>query len=253
MHHTPVEHISLLDSLEREALLLPLTCVRECGPAAQTLAGLRKVTSRETYVSAQSIAAKSRVPLRTVRRHLITLAEHGWIENAGREKTRSGRARRTNTIRLSRRCSTEWKPYGILPWYVCGPVHRVGTVPWSAKVLLSIVLGRLASLKSGSDVEDDEELEAAIENMGGEDRFAWSLSDLQRITGLTRESIVIAKRWLYRHKLIEWTEGADINGHPTKDRSRRIGCSGSRLSQQVKTRAMSDSLSFLRTRGKPVR
>jgi hypothetical protein len=221
MHHTPVEHISLVESLEREALLLPLKCVRECGPAAQTLAGLRKVTSRETYVAAQSIADTSRVPLRTVRRHLITLAEHGWIENAGREKTRSGRARRTNTIRLSRRCSTEWKPYGILPWWVSGPVHRVGTVPWSAKVLLAIVLGRLASLKAGADVEDDEddeEVQAAIEEMGGEDRFAWSLSDLQRITGMTRDSIVTAKRFLYRHKLVEWTEGTDINGHPTKDR-----------------------------------
>ena len=40
--------------------------------------------------------------------------------------------------------------------------------------------------------------------MGGDDRFRFSLTYLTKETGLTRDSVISAKRWLYRHKIIRW-------------------------------------------------
>ena len=58
--------------------------------------------------------------------------------------------------------------------------------------------------------ERDEELVGAIDNLGGDERFRFGLDELTRSTGLTRESIVSAKRWLKGRRLINWSGG---DGH----------------------------------------
>ena len=245
----PVRHISLIDSLAEEWLKLPFAVMREVGPAAQTLGGLLKHTNKETFVTAKDIAGKARLPLSTVRKHLVILHKHGWIENAGRERTRTGRARRTCTIKITQKTRDMMEPYACLPWWACCNISKVGRLPWSSKAVLSVVMARLMSLKAAaiesSPDEDftrpakiadgarrslirepqlhtrpgatrkwlderDEELVGAIDNLGGDERFRFGLDELTRSTGLTRESVVSAKRWLKGRWLINWSGG---DGH----------------------------------------
>ena len=56
------EEISLLASLTGEWLKLPLSIVRDVGPATQTLGGILKISNRETFVSASKVAERARLP-----------------------------------------------------------------------------------------------------------------------------------------------------------------------------------------------
>ena len=105
----------------------------------------------------------------------------------------------------------------MMPWWACCRVTKVCGLPWSAKAVLSIIMARLAALKKAAEGEDD--LEAAddwfwlhLENLGGEDRFRFSLDLIERETGLHRETIVDAKRLLAKLGIIKWTatDTADV-------------------------------------------
>lgn len=250
---TATRRISLFDSLADEWIKLPFKVMVDVGPAAQTLGGLLNQTNKETFVAAKAIAGKARLPLSTVRKHLVTLSAHGWIENAGRERTRSGRPRRTCTIRITQKTRDSLEPWGYLPWWACCKFKMVGRLPWSTKAVFSVVMARLCSLRSaaiesspdtefktnakmadgfrrhnmiyGRDeksqvkilkwVNDrDEEMMGAIDNLGGSERFRFSLDELTRLTGLTRESVVSAKRGLCQHRLVIWTR---VDGHQGAD------------------------------------
>jgi hypothetical protein len=213
------QEISLLDSLDGKWLKLPLAVMKDVGTAAQTLAGIMAITNRETFASVQTIAGSASVKLLTAKRHIKTLHERGWIENKGRERTRRGQPRRTATIAETKKTKTQLDEYAILPWWACCNICKAGKLPWSAKAILSIVMARLCSLKAAAERDDqDDELEGVIENMGGDDRFQFSLTNLEKQTGLTRESIVAAKRWLFRNKIIR-LQGCDPDDHDgiTKD------------------------------------
>ena len=203
------QEISLLESLNGEWIKMPLAAMQDVGPAVQTLGGLLKVTNRETYSPVSDIAGKARVPIATARKHLVILDGKGWINNRGREHTRRGAPRRTATIAISKHTKNKIEPYGVLPWWACCSIRKVGKLPWSVKAVLSIIMARLAALRAGAqqqaDHQDDEELIGAIDNMGGEDRFRFSLTWLMRQTGLTHDSITTAKRLLKdRFGLVQW-------------------------------------------------
>ena len=216
----PREEISLLASLTGGWLKLPLSIVRDVGPAAQTLGGILKISNRETFVSASKVAERVRLPLATVRKHLVMLHEQGWIDNAGREHTRAGRARRTCTLKITTKTKAALGEYGILPWWACSACR----LPWSAKALLSFIMANLAKFKKAAEGEDDleDDLEADddwfwlhLETLGGEDRFRFSLDRLTRETGLSRPAIVKAKQRLAKLGIIEWNryrrdDGGDI-------------------------------------------
>ena len=106
------QEISLLDSLTTTAewLKLPVAVMVRSGPAAQTLAGLLKVTNRETYTAVATIARKARLPVKTVRKHLKTLHDDGWIEHQGRRPTRRGFLRRTATIKVTQQTKDVMEP-----------------------------------------------------------------------------------------------------------------------------------------------
>lgn len=207
----PREEISLLASLNGEWIKLPLPIMRDVGPAVLTLGGILREANKETFVSADKLAQKSRLPLGTYRKHLVKLEEGGWIDNAGRGHTRAGRARRTCTIKVTAKTKDALGDYAILPWWACCSIAKVGRLPWSAKALLSLLMSRLAVLRFAAQdskgLPGDEDFWETVEV----DRFRFSLDRLERETGLHRETIVIAKRRLATVKIIEWFRGDDAD------------------------------------------
>jgi hypothetical protein len=205
------EEISLLDSLGGEWLKLLLAVMRDTGPAVQTLGGLLKVTNKQTFSAVGAIAGKARLPVATVRKQLVTLDRQGWIRNHGRQETPAGYPRRTATIAITGKTKAILGTYGILPWWACCQIRKVGRLPWCAKAVLSIIMARLASLAAAIERQDGNgldasDLEDSIENMGGDDRFRFSLEFLENQTGLTRHSIVRAKELLnHRFGIVKWS------------------------------------------------
>ncbi len=209
------QEVSLLDSLEGEWLKLPLAIVQDVGPAVQTFAALLQVTKRETFRAVQDIAGHAQLPVGTVRRHLRTLDGKGWVSNRGREPTRRGRPRRTCTIALTKQAKDAMAPYGVLPWWSCCQIRKVGRLPWCEKALLAIVLGRLMSLKGAAERDGtvgQDDVVGAIDSMGGANRFEFSLAYLMKETGLSRESVVLGKRWLAKHGIVRWYGGKGDDG-----------------------------------------
>jgi hypothetical protein len=82
-------------------------------------------------------------------------------------------------IAIAKQTRDKIEPYAILPWWVCCSITKVGKVPWSTKALVAVVMARLASLKAAADCQGDQDTDeewiGAIENMGGDDRFSFSL------------------------------------------------------------------------------
>lgn len=216
------EEISLFGSLNGEWLKLALPVVRDVGPAAQTLGGILKRCdnkTKETFAEVSKIAERARLPVAQVRRHLVTLHNRGWIDNAGREQTRAGKTRRTCTIKLTTKTKSALQDYGMLPWWACS---KAAGLPWSARAVLSIFVARLAAFKAAierdmGDISDDEEFWGSIENMGGESRFRFSLDSLHRQTGLWSQAIVAAKRQLKRLGAIDWIRGQREDGGDDPD------------------------------------
>jgi hypothetical protein len=209
------QEISLWDVLTGEWFKVPLPIMREAGAAVQTFAALLKVTREETFMAIGSIAEKARMPVPTVRKHLRALAAGGWIVNKGRERTRRGRPRRTCTISVTPKAAAAMVPYGVLPWWSCCQIRKVGRLPWCAKALLAVVLGRLMSLKGAAERDGtvgQDDVVGAIDNMGGANRFEFSLAYLMKETGLSRESVVLGKRWLAKHGIVRWYGGKGDDG-----------------------------------------
>lgn len=210
--------ITLLESLSQELLHLSFAAMREVGPAAQSLAGVLRMTKKETFAPVSDIAAKARLPLKTVRNHLVVLDNAGWIVNAGRGHTRAGLPRRTCTIRVAQKARDAFlqadplkkePTYGLLPWWATAKFQRVNrknlsakNLPWSARALLSVLLGKLAALKSayepgvGKSEIDEEEFWGHAANYFSEFHHEFSLTKLQALTGLSKHAIIDGKNHL---------------------------------------------------------
>ncbi len=203
-----VEYISLVDAMQGQWIKLPHAVMRACGPAAQTLGGLLKITKTETFCKTDKIARRAHLPLSTVRKHLKALEGDGWIKNKGREKKCRGYALRTATIALTAKARDNLSPYGVLPWWACGYViDQQRKLSWGGKAVLSLVMSRLMSLiaaieKNDSQGLDLDDIVGSIEKLGGNERFRMGLRWIERQTGLTRETIGHAKRELWHAHLI---------------------------------------------------
>ncbi|HWA97338.1 MAG TPA: hypothetical protein VG713_02550 [Pirellulales bacterium] len=212
------EQFGLLDSLDdrRDWLKVPFAVMQSCGPAVQTLAGLLKITKKETFVPIDDIAKYARVPIATARKHLAKLDERGWIRNGGRQRTRRGVPRRTCTITLAPKAIGSLEPYGVLPWWACctGSV----SMTWGARAVLSVVMAQLMKLKAVAGRDDaylGDEIEGAILNIDSEDnKFRFPIWKLTTMTGLSRPTVIAAKHELHRRGLVylqghERSDGAD--------------------------------------------
>ncbi len=208
-----VEAISLIDTLDQEWLKLPLAVMRDVGPAVQTLAGLLKISKKATFVRMSTIAASARVPLSTARKQMTTLQARGWVENAGRGRTRAGRPRRTVTLSLTQKAIDATEIYGVLPWWACCRVRNFGPLAWSTKAVLSIIMARLMGMKAAIEQQDGhgalhaDDIPLSLLEMTGSRRWQFSLSRLEWETGLSRHSIIAAKRRLYKSGMIRWAGG----------------------------------------------
>jgi hypothetical protein len=193
--------------------------MRELGPAAQTLDGLLRVSRTETFASAAKIAAKARLPKRTVEYHLGKLERAGYIENLGRRPTPTGRARRTVTRRPTAKAKSAGDLYGFLPWWACCTPRGGKRLSWAERAVLSVVMARLASLKKAAvDGGSDEcELPEMIQESFGEERFHFSIAALQSMTGLGRHAIIKAKRQLHRRHIITLTGQEGDGGGTGRD------------------------------------
>lgn len=185
---------------------LPIDAVKEVGPATQTLAGLSAITKTSTFVKVDRIAEASLLPRRTCQIHLKKLAETGWIENVGREKTTSGKTRRTTTITIAskaRQSISRW--FHPLPcWAACPSLG----LKWSELVILAIVYHQVKKIaqvvliaRNKSFMDGDIEW-GDLEHIGIDQNFRWSVSKIESETGLSRPSICTAKAWLHRHGFI---------------------------------------------------
>jgi hypothetical protein len=214
-----VRVLDLLDALDEHWLKLPHAAMRECGPAAQTLAGLLEVTNRETFAGVGKVAHKARVPTKTARNHLAVLVKAGWVKNNGRQRTRHGRPRRTCTLAVTAKTVEAVKTsYAVLPWWACGRSGHKGTFAWSEKALLAVVMARLMRLRAivrdheGQADLDPADIWASVATLGGPDRFRFSLPALETVTGLRRQAIIAAKRRLHRRRIINWSGTSGESG-----------------------------------------
>jgi DNA-binding MarR family transcriptional regulator len=213
----PGEQLDLLQFLSHKYWLkLPLPIMQKVGPAAQTFAGLLKLTTTQTFASTAKIAVQACLPIKTVRNHLATLEAGGWLVNQGRNRTRKGKPRRTNTIAITdegRKAAQEYLP---LPWWACVAPRRAPgrwahrRLPWSARALLATVMMRLLGLVSAANEQgfkgtEDMQWEA-IEEMDFRAHFRFPLWRLEELTGLGREAIVKAKRTLHMIGIVLWQE-----------------------------------------------
>ncbi len=220
MSRPAAETCDLWDSLDQEWVKLPLAVMQDVGPAVQTLGGLLRLTDRETFRQVAAIADRARLPLRTVQKHLGKLDAGGWIVRNGRERTRTGNLRRTATIKIPKATRDQLSPYAVLPWWACCTIRRVGTLPWSSRAVLSVVMGQLLSFKAVVEQQDDYDAAdwaGGMENLGGESRFAFSLNRLERDTGLNRETIVAAKKHLRRLRIIKQVRKTREDGGHDRD------------------------------------
>ena len=222
-----VQTVSLIDTLDGEWFKLPTRAMVECGPAAQCLGGLLKITNKETYTSAKKIAAAVREPLSTTRRHLQELDAKGYIRNLGRN------GRRTCTVRVLQKARDAARDYGLLPWWAAANIRTLarkgsgarsgGRLPWGSKAVLSIVLTRLATMRrvvheaNGKADLDSDDLWGSIANLGGDERFRFSLAYLHEQTGLRKGAIIEAKRWLNTYGLIDWCRTEGLHGGDGRD------------------------------------
>ncbi|MCX7408757.1 MAG: helix-turn-helix domain-containing protein [Planctomycetales bacterium] len=179
---------------------LPVAVMNDVGPAAQTFGAFIRKTNRETFMSVSQIALHACLPVATTRKHLLTLNERGWLENTGRQKTRTGIPRRTCTWKLTKQSHDMLKPYNALPWWA----YR-GGFPWATKSVLSVVMSRMLALESvaKNDCPHDD-IEDAIEAIGGDERYEFSLNYLMKQTGLGRESVISGKRHLKTLGIVLW-------------------------------------------------
>lgn len=206
-----VRQISLLDSLEHGYWhKLPHSAMREVGVATLTLSGFFRLTSTSTFAAFESVASMARVPLRTARRHLKKLQEYGYIENTGRSRTNSGRARRTCELKMTPKAKKCFEgEYGVLPWWALCSTNKINSssMNWAEQAVLSVVMARLMSMKSAVIEQDghglsESDIEGSIENMGGSTRYQFSIDYLEQATGLAKQAIVEGKKSLARRGVV---------------------------------------------------
>lgn len=218
-----IKRITLLSSLEHGWFKLPTAVMKDVGAATQTFAALAKISTKTTFVREKKIAEQASLPLATVRKHLCKLQEAGWISNSGRQRTDTGVLRRTATRKINPNAlhKSVMEPYGVLPWWASANYRNTPKMPWCAKAVFSIVMSQLMTLKAVAEqnqVIDHEEIMCyIIDELGGDDRFAFSLKRLSVDTGLSPKSITKAKRWLCEHGLVYWQENKRADGGDDKD------------------------------------
>ena len=205
-----IREYSILGSLDRDWIKLPHAAMIDVGPATQTLGGILSITSQQTFVAVEKIAICARVPVKTARNQLGNLDGRGWVKNLHRQVTRGKNGptlRKTATYGITDQTRDLIKPYGILPDWGSYRFSDGSRLNWSARAVLSVIMSRLAKYRSLPEVEHEvgEEFWGSFDNFYWDDRFRFSITFLERTTGLRPEAIVRAKRELASMRIIKWS------------------------------------------------
>lgn len=211
-----VETIPITDrrALDVDSLFLSRHAMAQLrlGPAAQTLAVLRQAAQqnggRTTYIGIGTVAERIVMSERQVHRHLGTLAELDCIEHRGRQLLPGSKHLRRRTVTYAIHPDVERfytdDGFNRLPLFLLRSFTR-----WSERAVLAAVIGR-------------EELRWNHEAEGGEVRDTFSLAELHRQTGLSRPSVIAAKKSLFARGIIlaygdDWnaTNTLTLNGDCT--------------------------------------
>jgi hypothetical protein len=159
---------------------LPLLAMQQLGGAARIVACMYDQCGRKgTFKSLRTLSAKTKMPMPTIAKMLEKAQRLGWLVNAGRQRTCTGRTRRTVTWRLSKLAREKKRPFVPWPKWTC---HY--NVAWSAAevFLYGVILNRHCMLW---DVNKDHPDEGPVE-----ERYAISLSQFVKTTGLNRSTVV---------------------------------------------------------------
>jgi hypothetical protein len=196
------------DSLDQN-LQIGLPSIRAVGPAAETLATLISISTKDSFVRYSEIARRARLPETTVKKHIAKLQPDS-LENKGRQPTRSGWVRRTTTIRPTKMALGQRDKYILLPWWARCNLNleaidrsrRSCRLSWSEKVLFGFVISQFIKIQQG----EKEAIPGSIAcEAFNRDRYQFSLSGLSAALGLDRKTIVSVKRSLHRIQLIDWS------------------------------------------------
>jgi hypothetical protein len=92
------------------------------------------------------------------------------------------------------------RDYGIVPLWAIN--SRVGiNLPWCALAVFSLIMHRLMIAKAGAE-HVGHDLWHVVLNGNGRDMFKLSLSEIARITGLSRRAAFEGKQILWRERII---------------------------------------------------
>ncbi len=187
-----VEQIPIPDrrALDVDSLSLSRFAMTELklGSATQTLSVLRSAAKqndgRTTFIGVGTIADRLVVSPRQVHRHLERLAELKCIDHLGRQLLPGSKhlRRRTVTYAIDPKVEQFYTDHGFnrLPLYLLRCFPR-----WADRAVLAAIINR-----------------AEISEHCGTTRDTFSLNELRRQTGLTRQSVIAAKRYLHSQGII---------------------------------------------------
>jgi predicted transcriptional regulator len=178
-------------------LRLPREAMRELGPAAQTLAAFLTVQRPEIYFPRERYVEISRLPLRTVARHIHKLVANGWLVSHGQQ------GRRTVTYTLGPKTIKHCEPFALLPdWAAADPAS------WSVRACFAVLWSRYRVLTTDAAMMGDQDMEGyGIEFM--------SLSSLASHSGLNIKHARSARNQLLDRGLLaaDETDGrVSLNG-----------------------------------------
>jgi len=194
------EPTSLTAVLDDDYLQLPRAAMQDVGPATQTLGAVLRLTSNRTFRTIDEYAELAWLKRRTVMRHLDALVEAGWLKDLGRERMPSGRVRRTVTYELTAKATESRRRYAMLPRWAAGAFPT-----WATRAVFSLVVSRHVMVQR--KIDDDRA------NIGIEEHESYSLSRLVEESGLHKDSVLDAKRWLIEQGFIEVHDAGSGGAH----------------------------------------
>lgn len=131
-----LEYVTAEELLSEGFIKLPYRAVEEIGSAAQAVAGVARLAGNtgETFARLELIADASRIPVRTLKRKLLTAVAGGYLKRG-----RSHRRTVTYTLMPKARqlwgCSTG--EFGCLPLFAA-----TEQLPWSARLVYAFLVAR---------------------------------------------------------------------------------------------------------------
>lgn len=180
--------------LRAKYLAISRAAAVELGAAALTLAAIARIMeeakSAECFATIDVIARRAGRSRRSVRTDIAALVDDGWLQNSGRQrsKKRGGRVRRTNTLRLTEKARVSANPYHRFPEWATALLPR-----WADRVVFGAVV-------STALLVVDKGLE-------GQGRERLTIDSLCNSTGLSRPTVIAAKRRLEDVGLLEIDHG----------------------------------------------